>query len=55
MSCKQKIGLSKIGCPNNYHFSCAISKGCLFLKDKVGVCSVLRMSKKDFAIGYKVH
>lgn len=38
VSCKQKIGLSKIGCPNNYHFSCAISKGCLFLKDKTMLC-----------------
>lgn len=35
VTCNQKIGLSKIGCPNNFHFSCAIAYGCVFLKDKV--------------------
>ena len=35
VSCNQKIGLTKIGCPNNFHFNCAIAHGCVFFKDKV--------------------
>lgn len=35
VSCNQKIGVTKIGCPNNFHFTCAITHGCLFFKDKV--------------------
>lgn len=38
VSCNQKIGLTKVGCPNNFHFTCAISRGCMFFKDKTMLC-----------------
>ena len=52
VSCNQKIGLTKIGCPNNFHFTCAISRGCMFFKDKVSlsqlVCLIVKSESATF-------